>query len=124
MSAYDCSQCPGYCCSYPNISLERADVQRLARHFGISFEEAERRFTREAHGRKWVMRRKKDEHFGRICRFFDQNKRNCSVYGARPKICRGYPTEKSCGYWNFLTWERRQQGDPDHVAKTDSSDWP
>ena len=33
---YDCSQCPGYCCSYPRIAVSDFDIERLARHFGLS----------------------------------------------------------------------------------------
>ena len=124
MAAYDCAKCPGYCCSYPHIEITKADVARLARHFDVGFEAAERKFTRQAFGATWVMRRKKDEHFGKICRFFDTAKRNCSVYHARPKVCRNYPNGTRCGYWDFLSWERTQQEDVDFVAKTDSSEWP
>lgn len=122
--AYDCLKCPGYCCSYPQISLTRPDVARLAAHFGLSFETAERKFTRAAYGRKWVVRRKKDPHFGKICRFFDIKKRNCTVYAARPAICRSYPNEKRCGYYDFLAWERRHQQDAEYIATTGSGDWP
>lgn len=90
----------------------------------MTFEDAERKFTRAAFGQKWVLRRKKDHHFGKICRFFDTKKRNCSVYDARPLICRGYPNEKRCGYWDFLSWERKHQQDPDYVATTDNALWP
>lgn len=124
MSTYDCTKCPGYCCSYPQIGLVKADVTRLAKHFGLPFEEAERKFTRAAYGQKWVLRRKKDAHYGKICRFFDLKQRNCSIYAARPKICRGYPNEARCGYWDFLAWERRHQEDDAYVATTGSGDWP
>ena len=30
MAVYNCSKCPGYCCSYPIIPLKKRDVQRLA----------------------------------------------------------------------------------------------
>jgi hypothetical protein len=123
MPKYDCSKCPGYCCSYPNIGLERNDVARLAIHFGIPFETAERRFTRQAYGRRWVMRRKRDEHFGRICRFFDLEKRNCSIYAVRPAICRNFPNENRCGYYDFLTFERKHQQDDTFVATTNSGHW-
>jgi uncharacterized protein len=122
--SYDCSKCPGYCCSYPQIALAKTDVARLARHFDIPFETAERRFTRKDYGQQWIMRRKHDEHFGKICRFFDIKKRNCSIYTARPKVCRTFPNAKKCGYWDFLTWEREQQGDDTHVAITNSGNWP
>jgi uncharacterized protein len=124
MSAYDCSKCPGYCCSYPQITLKRTDVARLAKHFELSFVAAEKKFTRTAYGEKWVIRRKKDTHYGKICRFFDLKKRNCSIYHARPEICRSYPNEKKCGYWDFLSWERRHQEDDAYVATTDSGNWP
>lgn len=121
MGSYDCTKCPGYCCSYPVIALDKRDVSRLARHFGLDDDEAERRFTKDAHGHKRIMRRKTDEHFGRICRFFDTVKRNCTVYEARPKACRAYPGEPRCGYYDFLKFEREHQDDPDYVATTDSA---
>lgn len=120
---YDCRKCPGYCCSYPVIPVGKRDVERLARHFAITPAEAERKFTRRAHGLKRVMRRKKDEHFGRICRFFDTKKRNCTVYAARPGVCRSFPGETRCGYYDFLKFERRRQDDPEYVAVTDSRIW-
>ena len=27
---YNCNKCPGYCCSYPLIALEKRNVERLA----------------------------------------------------------------------------------------------
>lgn len=123
VEAYNCLRCPGYCCSYPIIAVKQRDVRRLAKHFGISPDEAERRFTKSAHGHARVMRRKKDEHFGKICRFFNTTTRRCGIYEARPEICRQFPNEKRCGYYDFLTFERRHQDDPDYVAITDSSQW-
>lgn len=119
---YRCDKCPGYCCSYPLIPLEKRDVERLAKHFGIPYEEAKRSFTKEAHGRKYAMRRKKDTHYGRICRFFDTVKRQCTVYTARPGVCRSFPGGGRCGYYDFLTFERRAQEDENFVALTDHAD--
>lgn len=124
MAKYDCSKCPGYCCSYPNITLKKADVRRLAAFFDLTFDEAERKFTREAYGQKWTMRRKKDVNFGKICRFFDTSKRNCTVYEARPEVCRDYPNDNRCGYYDFLKYERKHQEDETYVAKTNSEEWP
>ena len=116
---YNCAKCPGYCCSYPIISLTKYDVERLGKHFGISAEEAEKRFAKAAHGHKRIMRRKKDDHFGMICRFFDQEKRCCGIYPARPAVCRSFPGPGRCGYYDFLSFERRAQRDPEFVAVTD-----
>lgn len=43
---YDCLKCPGYCCSYDLIEVGKRDVARLARHFEISYQQAEDRFTK------------------------------------------------------------------------------
>ena len=91
MAKYDCSKCPGYCCSYPLIQLTKRDVQRLAKHFGLDFETARKKFTKVDPEAKYAMRRKADEHFGRICQFFDTEERRCTIYTARPTICREYP---------------------------------
>jgi len=117
---YNCSKCPGYCCSYPLIALTKRDVERLAKHFDLSFEEAREKFTTERWGHKYSMRRKKDKHFGRICRFFDTEKRRCTVYPARPATCRSNPGEGRCGYYDFLAFERRTQNDPEFVAQTNN----
>ena len=114
---YNCSKCPGYCCSYPVIAVSKRDVERLARHFGLSFTKARKKFTIKGDEDEFVMRRKADTHFGRVCRFFDTEKRCCSVYEARPSTCRTYPGGR-CGYYDFLQDERARQNDSEHVAST------
>jgi Fe-S-cluster containining protein len=116
---YNCMKCPGYCCSYPIIVVSKYDLGRLARWFGLTPEVAEKRFTRSGYGFKRIMRRKADEHFGRICRFFDTEKRRCTIYPARPQVCRAFPGGGRCGYYDFLSFERRAQNDPEFVASTD-----
>ena len=115
--SYNCAKCPGYCCSYPLIPLKKSDVQRLADHFGLSFEAAAKKFTKVDGEERYAMRRKADPHFGKTCRFFDIEKRSCTIYKARPAICRDYPGG-GCGYYSFLMAERSSQEDPDHVAST------
>ena len=116
---YNCAKCPGYCCSYPVISVSKYDLGRLARWFGLAPEVAETRFTKSAHGYRRIMRRKKDEHYGMICRFFDTTRRRCTIYEARPHVCRAFPGGGRCGYYDFLSFERRAQEDPEYVARTD-----
>jgi uncharacterized protein len=119
---YNCAKCPGYCCSYPIIGLKKKDVLRLAAHFGIGFRAAVKKFTRkDPDGEEdYLMRRKDDEYFGRICQFFDTEARRCTVYTARPSICRVYPSTGRCGYYDFLASERAIQDDPELVALTDN----
>jgi Fe-S-cluster containining protein len=98
--------------------LTKRDVQRLADHFGLGFKDARRKFTKVDDDEPYAMRRKEDAHFGRICRFFDTEARRCTIYTARPAICRDYPGSHSCGYYDFLKSERQSQEDPDHIAST------
>lgn len=114
---YNCDNCPAYCCSYEHIEVTDRDLERLARHFGISLARARERFSRPAERRskKRVLRHRKDEHFGSVCRFLDREARKCSVYTARPAICRAYPGTGRCGFYDFLMSERRAQEDPEYV---------
>jgi Fe-S-cluster containining protein len=50
-----------------------------------------------------------------VCRFFDRDERRCTVYDARPNVCRRYPYGKTCGYYNFLKFEREHQGDDEFI---------
>jgi uncharacterized protein len=115
---YDCSKCPGYCCSYDRISVSEADVRRLARHFGIDADVARQRYTwhyRAGDTDEWILRHRKDTIFKSVCRFLDQETRRCTVYHARPNVCRRYPYGVRCGYFEFLEFEREQQDDPDFI---------
>ena len=115
---YDCSKCPGYCCSYSRIAVSDFDIERLARHFGIDTETARRKFTYRHKTRELdeqLLRHKKDHVYESTCRFFDQDARRCTVYEARPSVCRLYPEDRVCGYWQFLKFERSQQGDEDFI---------
>jgi len=113
---FNCSNCPAYCCSYDHIEVKDSDLPRLAAHFGLSVASAERRFTKRVEsGKLRVLRHQKDEIFGSACRFLDLETRQCTIYSARPAICRAYPGTGRCGFYDFLCAERRIQDDPDYV---------
>ncbi|HZT60449.1 MAG TPA: YkgJ family cysteine cluster protein [Pyrinomonadaceae bacterium] len=108
---FDCSKCPAYCCSvYDIVNVERKDIERLAKHFGVDYETASRRFTK-AEGEGRVLRRKADPMLGRACRFLDLETRRCTVYDARPKTCREFPDAARCGFYDLLRFERKHAGD-------------
>lgn len=116
---YDCNKCPAYCCTYPEIEITQRDIQRLARHFEVSYEQAEKRFTKpDAKGKIRMLRHRRDRIFKSACMFLDPKARRCTVYDARPGVCRKYPDSPRCGYYDFLAFEREQQGDPDFIAQT------
>jgi Fe-S-cluster containining protein len=119
---YDCGKCPGYCCSYPLIEVGKRDIARLAKHFGITYAQAESRYTRFDRSEKVrSLKQQNDRHFGKICMLFDTRKRQCTVYEARPGVCRDYPEGKRCGYYDFLMFEREQQGDDKFIATTNNN---
>jgi Fe-S-cluster containining protein len=115
---YNCLECPGYCCSHSRIAVSDFDIQRLARYFGISFRQARDRFTyryktKEVDER--ILRHQKDHIYKSVCRFFDRDERRCTVYEARPNVCRRYPYGNVCGYYDFLKFERAHQGDDEFI---------
>jgi Fe-S-cluster containining protein len=116
---YSCAKCPAYCCTYAHIEVTPRDIERLARHFDVSYGVAEERYTKEdpqKHMR--VLRHRKDRIFDSACTMLDQETRRCTVYDARPGVCRKYPGSTRCGYYDFLKFEREQQNDPEWVALT------
>ena len=116
---YDCSRCPAYCCTYPLIEVTKADIRRLADHFGMTEQAARKKFTKDSdQSKKRVLRHRKDEHFGTACRFLDEETRNCTIYKIRPGICRDFPGLVRCGYYEFLKFERNLLDDPEYISST------
>lgn len=116
---YDCSKCPAYCCTYERIEVTDDDLKRLAAYFGISKKKAEKKYTKFYEKDERVLRHRKDEIFGTACRFLDRETRQCTIYEARPEVCRDYPEGRRCGYYEFLKWERKFQDDPDFIPMYD-----
>ncbi len=112
---FDCGKCPAFCCSvYDRVAVTKRDITRLAKHFGVSFETARRRYTTNWETER-VLRRVKDVIFPETCMFLDQEKRCCTIYHGRPSVCREYPDRVRCAYYDLLQFERRQQNDPNVV---------
>ena len=109
-STYDCSKCPAYCCSYDQIELKELDIRRLAKHLDLDREVFLKRYTKQGDELP-VLRHHKDKLFGSTCVFLDSKTRRCTVYEARPNVCRTYPDRPRCGYYDFLSWERDFQDD-------------
>jgi Fe-S-cluster containining protein len=109
---FDCSKCPAFCCSvYERVAVTKRDINRLAKHFGVSVETATKRYTKMRSGER-VLRRKKDVIFEETCQFLNEETRGCGIYHARPAVCREYPARSRCSYYDLLQFERKQQDDP------------
>ncbi|MBV9210248.1 MAG: YkgJ family cysteine cluster protein [Acidobacteria bacterium] len=112
---FNCSKCPAYCCSiYERVAVTKRDINRLAKHFGVSVETATRRYTKMHSGER-VLRRKKDTIFEETCQFLNEETRGCGIYHARPAVCREYPARVRCSYYDVLQFERVQQDDPNVI---------
>ena len=116
---YSCKKCPAYCCTYAEIEVTQRDIERLAKHHAIGAKAAKEKFTKPDSEKKVrILRHKKDTIFDTACMFLDQKTRRCTVYESRPGVCRKFPDGTTCGYYEFLRFERAQQGDPEYIALT------
>ncbi|MGO4705560.1 YkgJ family cysteine cluster protein [Microvirga sp. 2MCAF38] len=112
---YDCTKCPAFCCSiYERVTVTKADINRLAKHFSVSVEEAREKYTAPWENER-VLRRVKDSIFEETCMFLDQKTRGCTIYNGRPGVCRTYPARSRCAYYDVLRFEQTQQGDKNVV---------
>jgi uncharacterized protein len=110
-SYYDCNKCPAYCCSiYDRVQVTKRDIKRLAKHFGVDVATAQKKFTTTWQDEP-ILRRKADPIFGKACKFLDPETRKCTIYHARPLVCREFPARARCAYYDLLTFEKSQQGD-------------
>lgn len=108
---FDCTKCPAFCCSiYERVAVTKRDITRLAKHFGVSFETARRRYTKQWEDER-VLKKVKDVIFAETCTFLNQETRGCTIYHARPGVCREYPGRSRCVYYDVLKFERKQQDD-------------
>lgn len=112
---YNCIECPAYCCSvYERVQVTPRDIRRLAKHFNITEEMAISRYTK-VYEKERVLRRKADPIFGQACQFLNPETRGCTIYHARPAVCRQFPDTTRCAYYDLLKFEKQQQGDPDVI---------
>jgi hypothetical protein len=99
---------------YDRVQVTPRDIRRLAKHFGITEEAATARFTK-MYAKERVLRRKRDELFGVACKFINPETRGCTIYHARPAVCREFPITKRCAYYDLMKFEREQQDDPNTI---------
>jgi uncharacterized protein len=115
---YSCDHCPAYCCSYEQILVEPSDMRRLGRRFGLTAEEASRKFTKPGYddGTR-ILKHRRDRIYGTACMFLDRRTRRCTVYEHRPEVCRDFPGRRRCHYFEFLQHERKAQEDEALVVR-------
>jgi len=90
----DCLTCPSFCCFMGFVEVSTKEVKRLAKFLGITEEQFERRHLR-GHSPAGEMLIKEGLQ---VCQFLGED-RKCTVYEARPQVCRSY----HC-------WEQKDEG--------------
>jgi len=87
---FECTQCGDCCTGAPGfVWVNQEEIDALAAKIGVSVDEFEKKYVR-----KIGIRRSLVEFPNGDCVFFDTEKRNCSVYEARPRQCGTWP------WWN------------------------
>jgi Fe-S-cluster containining protein len=87
---FECTQCGDCCTGAPGfVWVNQEEIDALAAKVGVSVDEFEKKYVRKVSGRRSLV-----EFPNGDCVFFDTEKRNCSVYEARPRQCRTWP------WWN------------------------
>lgn len=81
--AIDCTACAN-CCRLATTQVSERDVERLAKHFGMSTGAFQERYTAESQEEGRILKRD-----GNGCVFLEGNL--CSVYEVRPQTCELFP---------------------------------
>jgi len=87
-----CATCEGNCCigesGYIWITMQEIDA--LSKHLNISVQECFDKYLLK-YGYKFSIKEKKISDNNYACVFFDLDKKQCSIYEARPTQCRTFP---------------------------------
>lgn len=92
-----CGECSGNCCIGESgyIWINKVEIDNLAKHLDISLEELRINYLNKI-GYKYSIKENKLSEDNYSCVFFDLEKKQCSVYEARPTQCRTFP------FWDYF----------------------
>lgn len=84
---FKCSQCGNCCTGAPGyVWVNKEEVEALAAEVQLSVDEFMTKYVRKVGVRMSLV-----EYSNGDCVFFDNVKRTCNVYNARPRQCRTWP---------------------------------
>ncbi|MGB1226640.1 MAG: YkgJ family cysteine cluster protein [Poseidonibacter sp.] len=92
-----CDTCAGNCCIGESgyIWINTQEINFLAKHLNISLEELRSKYL-EKKGYKYSIKEVKLAEDNYACTFFNLEKKQCSIYEARPTQCRTFP------FWEYF----------------------
>ena len=87
-----CATCEGNCCIGQSgyIWITMQEIDNLAKHLNITTKECFEKYLIK-YGYKFSIKEKKISDNNYACVFFDLDKKQCSIYEARPTQCRTFP---------------------------------
>lgn len=92
-----CASCQGNCCIGESgyIWINKEECENLAKHLKISLNELGQNYLIKV-GYKYSIKERKLSENNYACIFFDIEKKQCSIYEARPVQCRTFP------FWEYF----------------------
>jgi len=92
-----CDTCAGNCCigESGNIWINNQEIENLSIHLNIPLEELILNFL-EKRGYKYSLKEVQLSKDNYACIFFDLDKKQCSIYEARPIQCKTFP------FWDYF----------------------
>lgn len=92
-----CDTCEGNCCIGESgyIWISKSEREELAKYLNIELEDLLNNYLRRI-GYNYSINERKLSEDNYACIFFDLEKKQCSVYEARPKQCRTFP------FWDYF----------------------
>ncbi len=92
-----CNSCNGNCCIGESgyIWINSQEIQILALHLNLSVEDLKFRYLNKI-GYKYSIKEVQLAKNNYACCFFDLDKKQCSIYHARPNQCRTFP------FWDYF----------------------
>ena len=92
-----CDTCAGNCCigesGYIWITIQ--EINFLSKHLGLTMEEVRTKYL-DKKGYKYSIKEVKLSEDNYACVFFNLEKKQCSIYEARPVQCRTFP------FWDYF----------------------
>lgn len=97
-----CEKCGGKCCigDSGNIFANQEELENLRNYLKLDQREFFQKYLRKVGFR--VSFKEVPFEGGFACIFFDQEKRNCSIYAYRPSQCRTFP------FWEYFKTNKKE----------------
>lgn len=92
-----CSSCEGNCCIGESgyVWITQDEIKKLANFLNISIDQLANDSLRKI-GYKYSLRELQLSKNNYVCKFFNLEKKQCSIYDVRPNQCRTFP------FWEYF----------------------